>query len=119
MHEFAIAQSIFEVVSEQAVAHHAARVQAVNLKIGEAHGIVLDSLAFSFEMLASTEPTLVGAHLRVETVPYRAHCQQCASDFPVLNFVAQCPVCHHWSEDIVSGTEFQICALELETATSV
>jgi len=116
MHEFAIAQSIFEVVCEQAIAYHAARIQTVNLRIGEAHGIVLDSLAFSFEMLASTEPVLAGAHLSVEMVPYRAYCQHCANDFNVLNFVVQCPVCHLWSEEIVSGTEFQICAMEFEAA---
>ena len=119
MHELAIAQSIVEVISEQAVVHHAARVQVVKLKIGEAHGIVLDSLAFSFEMLASAEPVLAGAHLNVETVPYRAQCGQCGQAFPVLHFVAQCPVCHRWSNEIVSGTEFQIAAMEFEPAQAV
>jgi hydrogenase nickel incorporation protein HypA/HybF len=119
MHELAIAQSIFEVVNQQAMVHRAARVQAINLKIGEAHGIVLDSLTFSFAMLTETEPVLAGALLKVETVPYCARCQQCGKEFVIQQFVCQCPVCQSWSSEIVSGTEFQICSMEFEPAPTM
>lgn len=114
MHELAIAQSIVEVVEEQANIYQAARVQSIKLRIGEAHAIVFDSLKYCFEMLTSSEPLLEGARLHVETVPHRARCQDCADEFAVNNFIAQCPRCHAWSNNITSGLEFQIFEMEFE-----
>jgi len=114
MHELAIAQGIVEVVRESVVVHHAARVQSVNLRIGEAHAVQVDSLTFCFEMLTSPDPVLHGAQLNIESVPHRAHCQQCDDEFVVRNFVAQCPDCQTWSNEIVAGLEFQVFAMEFE-----
>ncbi len=115
MHELAIAQSIVEVVEERATACKATHVKSVRLKIGEASGIVADSLNFSFEMLTSLSPILVGAQLLIDTVPHRAWCRHCAQEFSVINFVAQCPTCKEWSNEIVSGTELQVLDMEIET----
>ncbi len=114
MHELAIAQSIVEVVEERATGCNAAHVKSVRLKIGEASGIVADSLTFSFEMLTSLEPVLAGAQLLIDVVPHRARCRHCASEFTIINFVAQCPTCQEWSNDVVSGTELQILEMEIE-----
>jgi hydrogenase nickel incorporation protein HypA/HybF len=115
MHELAIAQSIVEVVGIRAAECNAARVKGVRLKIGEASGVVTDSLTFCFEMLASFDPTLAGAQLLINIVPHRAHCRHCATEFNVTNFVAQCPTCKEWSNEIVSGTELQVFEMEFET----
>lgn len=115
MHELAIAQSIVEVVEEQASACKATHVKSVRLKIGEASGVVPASLTFSFEMLTSFEPVLAGTQLLIDSVPHRAHCQHCDREFPVTNFVAQCPTCQEWSPNIISGTELQILEMEIET----
>ncbi len=116
MHELSIAQSIVDVVEERANECKATQVKSVRLKIGEANGIVTDSLTFCFEMLTSLEPTLTGAQLLIDTVPHRALCRHCSKEFPVINFVAQCPTCEEWSSDIVSGTELQILNMEIETS---
>jgi hydrogenase nickel incorporation protein HypA/HybF len=115
MHELSIAQSIVEVVDARATEYNAAHVKSVRLKIGEASGVVTDSLTFCFEMLASLEPTLAGAQLLIDSVPHRARCRHCAQEFSVTNFVAQCPTCEEWSSDIVSGTELQVLEMEFET----
>ena len=114
MHELAVAQSIVEAVEARAAECHATRVKGVRLKIGEASGIVTDSLTFCFEMLVSLDPTLEGAQLVIDTVPHRALCRHCAKEFSVINFVAQCPTCKEWSSEIVSGTELQILEMEIE-----
>ena len=72
MHELAIAQSIVEAVEAKASECNAARVKGVRLKIGEACGVVTDSLTFCFEMLASLDPTLEGAQLLIDIMPHRA-----------------------------------------------
>jgi hydrogenase nickel incorporation protein HypA/HybF len=115
MHELAIAQSIVEAVEAKARECNAAHVKGVRLKIGEASGVVTDSLTFCFEMLASLEPTLAGAQLLIDTKPHRAYCLHCACEFSVTNFVAQCPTCKEWSNEIVSGTELQLLEMEFET----
>ena len=114
MHELAVAQSIVDAVEARAAECNATRVKGVRLKIGEASGIVTDSLTFCFEMLASLDPTLAGAQLLIDTVPHRAQCRHCATEFSVINFVAQCPTCKEWSSEIVSGTELQILEMEIE-----
>jgi len=114
MHELAVAQSIVDAVEARAAECNATRVKGVRLKIGEASGIVTDSLTFCFEMLVSLDPTLEGAQLVIDTVPHRARCRHCAKEFSVINFVAQCPTCKEWSSEIVSGTELQILEMEIE-----
>jgi hydrogenase nickel incorporation protein HypA/HybF len=115
MHELAIAQSIVETVEAKASKCNAVHVKAVRLKIGEASGVVTDSLTFCFEMLASRDPTLAEAQLLIDIMPHRAYCHHCDREFSVTNFVAQCPTCKKWSSEIVSGTELQILEMEFET----
>ena len=114
MHELSIAQSIIEAIETRAIECQATRVKCVRLKIGEASGVVADSLTFCFEMLASLDPTLEGAQLSIDVVPHRARCRHCAREFAVRNFVAQCPTCQEWSDEIVSGNELQILEMEYE-----
>lgn len=116
MHELSIAQSIVEVVETRATECNATRVKHVRLRIGEANGIVNDSLTFCFGMVASTNPVLAEAQLIIDSVPHRARCLHCDEEFTVANFIAQCPICQRWSREIISGTEFQILDMEIEVA---
>ena len=115
MHELAIAQSIVEAVEAKVSECNAAHVKAVRLKIGEASGVVTDSLTFCFEMLASLDPTLAGSKMLIDTMPHRAYCRSCNHEFSVMNFIAQCPTCKEWSNEIVSGTVLQMLEMEFET----
>lgn len=113
MHELAIAQSIVEAIETRAIECNARRVQGVRLQIGEASGIVTDSLTFCFEMLASLNPLLAGAQLLIDITPHRAKCRNCAKEFTITNFVAQCPACERWDAEVISGTELQILEMEI------
>ncbi len=115
MHELAIAESIVDVVAKHASEHRASHVTAVRLRIGEASGILPDALTFCFEIVASIDPVLDGARLVVDRVPHRAYCQSCDREFAVLDFIAQCPACGEWSQQIISGTELQVLDMEIET----
>ncbi len=119
MHELSIAQSIVETVEMRATECKATRVKSVRLRIGEANGIVKDSLTFCFEMITSLDPKLTGAQLLIDFVPHRARCPRCGMEFPVENYIAQCPTCTVWSDDIVSGNEFQILDMEIDVEANV
>ncbi len=116
MHELAIAQSIVDTVETKATECSATRVKGVRLRIGEASGVVIDSLTFCFDMVASQYPLLSGAQLLIDTVPHRGRCRHCASEFAISNFVAQCPLCEQWDTEVISGTELQLVEMEIETA---
>jgi hydrogenase nickel incorporation protein HypA/HybF len=116
MHELAIAESIVEGVTRHAQECRAQRVTSVRVQIGEASGIVNDSLAFSFEMIANMEPLLNGANLVIERVPHRARCRHCNKEFDVIHFIAQCPTCETWDTNIISGTELRILDMEIEAS---
>jgi hydrogenase nickel incorporation protein HypA/HybF len=68
-------------------------------------------------MLTSLDPALVGAQLVIDRVPHRARCHHCAREFPVTNFVTQCPTCQEWDTEVVSGTELQIIEMEIEAGS--
>ncbi len=114
MHELAIAEQIVQVVMTQVESHAIEHVTSVRIQVGEATGVVGDSLTFSFEMVASFTPELVGAKLLIDTVPYRAVCRHCHKEFPVKHFTVQCPTCETWEADVISGKEFKV--LDMETA---
>jgi hydrogenase nickel incorporation protein HypA/HybF len=116
MHELAIAESIVTVVKEQAEKCHASHVSSVRLQIGEANAIVVDSLTFCFEMITALEPLLAGAQLETDSVPHRARCRQCRQEFAVVHLVACCPTCETWDAEIISGTEFRILDMEIESS---
>lgn len=116
MHELAIAESIVDAVETRAIACAATRVKRVRLRIGAANAVVADSLTFCFEMLTSELPLLAGALLAIDTLPHRAWCLHCGSEFDVKDYIALCPTCQEWSRSIISGTEFQIMEMEIETA---
>jgi hydrogenase nickel incorporation protein HypA/HybF len=114
MHELSIAQSIADAVEAKAIACDAAQVKQVRLRIGEACGVVGDSLTFCFEMVASFSPILTGSHLVIEQVPHRAYCHHCGQEFAVANLLARCPICGEWSAEVISGNEFEILDMEIE-----
>ena len=114
MHELSIAQSIVEAISTKATECQATRVKIVRLRIGEAVGIMVDSLTFCFEMLTDLDPMLRGAQLSIDSAPHRARCNNCEQEYPIVNFVMQCPHCKEWSSEIISGTEFQIIDMEID-----
>jgi hydrogenase nickel incorporation protein HypA/HybF len=114
MHELSIAQSIVDAVSTKATECRATRVKIVRLRIGEAVGVVVDSLNFCFEMLTDLDPILREAQLSIDSVPHRARCNNCGQEYPVVNFVMQCPECKAWSSEVISGAEFQIVDMEID-----
>lgn len=114
MHELSIADAIAETVIEQANNHHASHVKHVSVRIGEANAIVSEALIFCFEVIASSNPLLTGAQLKVDIIPHQARCRWCDCEFHVVQYITQCPRCGHWEAEMLSGTEFLIQDMEID-----
>ncbi|MBW2078837.1 MAG: hydrogenase maturation nickel metallochaperone HypA, partial [Deltaproteobacteria bacterium] len=52
MHEFSIATSLLEIISQEALAYQGAKVKAVRLKVGTLSGVVPEALEFAFQVLS-------------------------------------------------------------------
>jgi hydrogenase nickel incorporation protein HypA/HybF len=111
MHELSIAQNIIDIVCDQMRIHDLSRVESVSLRIGLMRCVVIESLSFSFDVLTSGSP-LEGARLEVEEVPIRGRCMGCGQEFPLKNWMDDCPLCRGVQVEIISGKELDIVAIE-------
>ena len=112
MHELSIAQSLIESVRAEAAAHRGARVTRIGIRVGDLSGVQADALQFSFDVIVRGTD-LERATLDIERVPLQQHCERCARDFAVIDYVLVCPDCGA-STRTISGDELQMTYLELE-----
>lgn len=111
MHELSIAQSLLEILEQEAKARGAAKVTRVKLRIGALSGVVREALEFAFEV-ASGGTVAEGASLEIEEVPVRIRCPRCGvleQEGPFL----VCPRCGEVGV-LLSGRELEIDSMEIE-----
>jgi hydrogenase nickel incorporation protein HypA/HybF len=116
MHEFSIAASLVENVTEFAEAQNAARVLSVRLAIGELAQIEPDQLKFCYESI-TRNTILQDSQLEIETTNAEVRCPGCEYSGPpkywdgALAFAAtptlQCPACGKTVE-VIGGEECSI-----------
>jgi hydrogenase nickel incorporation protein HypA/HybF len=113
MHEFSIATSLLEIISQEAIAYQGARVEEVTLKIGTLSGVVPEALEFAFQVLS--EGTVAdGARLVIERVALRIACRACGTEsMPADPFII-CPQCGSADVEIRAGRELEIESMEIE-----
>ena len=113
MHELSIAISIIDMASEELERRHAARIDAVHVKIGKLSGVVPRALHASYD-LACTDTPLAGSRLIIEEVPIMIYCGRCAAARPVESMQTLCcAACGTPSAEVVQGRELQVVALEM------
>lgn len=113
MHEMSIALQIVEIVTASLPEDlGAARVAAVNLKIGKLAAVVPESLRFCFDV-AVKDTALAGAKLAIEEVPVVARCRDCNSRWTIDEPVFVCKTCESGSLEILSGRELDIESIEV------
>lgn len=100
-------------VLEQARARGASRVHRIVLRIGTLSGVEPESLRFAFEIV--TQGTIAdGAELEVDSVPARAYCGACETEFGAEgSFILSCPTCGRLSADIRRGRELELTRIEM------
>jgi hydrogenase nickel incorporation protein HypA/HybF len=110
LHELALAGAVVSIAEEHARGRRVARVE---LEIGGLRQVVVDALAFSFELVA--QGTLVeGAELVVEEIPIVIACDACGAETRVETLPFACGRCGGLDVQVRSGEEFQVVALELD-----
>jgi hydrogenase nickel incorporation protein HypA/HybF len=113
MHELSIAQNIIEIIAGQCIKSGYSKIEAVNIKIGRASGIMPDALLFAFDAIKG-DSIARNAVLSIEDVPVTGKCSGCNSTFTSeKEYVLNCPLCNGTSFVIIAGREMDIIDMEV------
>jgi hydrogenase nickel incorporation protein HypA/HybF len=112
MHELGIAESIFDIVRQHVPEEQAAAVRDVRVRVGEASGVLAESLEFCFGAIVAGTPWQ-SAHLAIERVAPAALCWGCGLEFPTGVVGARCPECASDDISLVAGRDLQVVDVEI------
>jgi hydrogenase nickel incorporation protein HypA/HybF len=115
MHELSVCQALIRQAEAVAVAHHAARVTCITLRLGPLAGVDAQLLARAFP--AARLGTRLGqADLVVEHAPLRVRCDACGhEDTATPNHLA-CRQCRSTRTQLLSGDELLLVSVDLAGA---
>jgi len=91
MHETMVAQSLMEIIAEQAKTNDAKPVTA-KISCGMLNPVNDEVLRFAFEAITKGTPC-EGVKLKVEHKPIKAQCKNCDSIFDIDLSSTECPEC--------------------------
>lgn len=111
MHELSIAQSMLQIVLEEAERHQVDRVRRVGIKVGAYSAVVPDSLRFCFELISEGTPAQ-GAELAIEEVPLAGLCRDCGARLDMSQPLFACTECHSARIELTQGQELLVDFIE-------
>jgi hydrogenase nickel incorporation protein HypA/HybF len=113
MHELSLARALLRQIEELRASRSSGTVRSARISVGEFSGVDAELLQLAFGR--STQGTsLECAQLVVETVPLEAHCRDCRTQFPVLQFHFVCPGCGGRATEVVRGEELMLESVTFE-----
>ena len=113
MHEYAITESILEIVQAEAAKADAQHVQEITVVVGELSTFVDHSIEFYFEEL-SRGTVAEGARLIFLKQEASASCCTCEASFHPNSAFFACPKCGSRLFDLKQGQELYIDNIEVE-----
>jgi len=113
MHEMGIANSILEAVRTEMARRPESRATGVGVRIGELAAIDSESLRFCFDAL-KRDTELTGLALEIEIRPRIHRCRECGKEFKVRDYDFECPGCHAFLSECVSGDELELMYVEVK-----
>ena len=114
MHELAITEQILNLALRHAGEANARQVTDLHLEIGALSTIIDDSVQFYWDII-SQGSLCQGAALHFHRTPARLHCQDCDQVYTLEHELTACPHCDGIHVKIISGQEFQLTSIDIET----
>lgn len=112
MHELSLAESLIDLIEDEARRSGFTRVRTVRLEIGTLAGVEPDALRFGFEV-AAQNTCAEGAQLDILAPPGEAWCFQCERTVEIAAYHDGCPHCASHRLQVTQGTQFQLKELEV------
>ena len=114
MHEATVAQSLVEVILQEAEQRNAKPVRA-KMSCGELNKINDDVLSFAFEAVAQ-DTLCEGMTLEIEHKPLQAKCKTCGNVYAVDISNTQCPDCGGGDFELLPDAPLVLDEIEFERA---
>lgn len=114
MHEMSLAGAVVQTVERHAAGRP---VTLVSLRAGRLRQVMEDSLRFYFDIVARGT-VCAGARLEIEDVPARLRCVPCAREWEIDLPLFRCTGCGGADVVVVSGEEFEVESIDVETGES-
>ncbi len=114
MHELSVTESILEISLRHANQANAKRVTNLYLVIGQLASIVDDSVQFYWDIM-SKDTIAAGAALHFRRIPATMQCNQCNHQYSLTQNSFSCPNCSSNSIKVLTGDEFYMEAIDVET----
>ncbi len=108
MHELSILIEALRIVEETAKQQNIDSVKGVVLQVGELSSVVPKFLEDYFPIVIENKPIFQDAVLEIEMLPGIARCQNCKTQFNIVENEGYCPKCHSFDKDLLCGQEFFI-----------
>ena len=114
MHELTITESLLRTVEEEIRRYKATRVSEIRIVMGAINAFVPECIEEYFNLMSDDTPAK-GAKLVFKIQPAILKCRDCDGKFEMEYNRLKCKFCHGINVDIVSGKEFYIESLDIET----
>jgi hydrogenase nickel incorporation protein HypA/HybF len=113
MHEVALAQSIVDLVEDQARRDSFTRVSTVHISLGALSRVDPQALDFGFEV-AARGTVAEGAKLAIDRPGGMGFCTACSKNVAVDGYGDACPACGGYAWLLIRGDEMRVVDLEVE-----
>lgn len=114
MHELPVTESILEISLRHGRKANATRITHLYLVIGQLASIVDDSVQFYWDII-SKETIAEGAQLHFRRLSATLACLECHHEYSPSGDGFSCPNCQSDHVKVVSGDEFFMEAIDVET----
>ena len=113
MHEMSIAESIIEIVNEEARKAGTDIIKELELEIGVLAGVEFGALEFALKVI-SPGSVLDGSKLVIQKPDGKAVCNDCGFEFFTSSPINLCEKCNSYNCTISQGKELRVKSILIE-----
>jgi len=113
MHEMSIAMNIFDIACEKAGKEEASQIVEIELDIGTLAGIEFQALEFALDTVNRND-LLKTTLFKINKIQARARCNDCQTEFEMINLYSSCPQCNSFNNKLIIGKELRIKSILIE-----
>lgn len=114
MHELAVTENLLEIAIRHGKTAGAKKISNLYLVVGQLSSIVDDSVQFYWDII-SKGTVAEGAKLHFHRKSVELYCKECAHQFTPIGDDLSCPNCGSIQIKVISGEEFFLEAIDVET----
>ena len=115
MHEIGVLYKMLEQVESVAKENHVRRVKKIEIELGELCGMLPVFFEQYYEPATENKELFKGSELVIRNIPGEGLCTDCNTLYNVMRFEGQCPKCRSRNKKIISGRDFVVKNILVET----